>query len=389
MVHLTNTLENLKADTQELSEVKARSAAEAATAKGDLADTKASLADAEKFLSDMKSTHAAKSSTFEANQKVRQDELEAIGKAIEIMSADNVSGSYGKHVNAQLVQEPKKVSLGFLQLHSSSRQALRTDAVMFLKTQAKALKSKTLAAFAAKLTESNPFDKVVTMIEDLLAKLKDEAASEADHKAYCDKELKKNKLKREKKTAEVEGLQAEIEEKTAQIQDMANKISTLAEEQAALREEVAEATKTRGEEKAANEVAIKDAAEAQVAVSSALAVLKEFYASQSSFLQQAPEMEEYKGMQAGAGGVVGMMEVIQSDFERVETDTKAAESQAAAEYKAFMSESEDTLKAKHDLEFKTGLAKDTAEFDREQLEKNLGSSQKQLDMANKYYGELK
>jgi len=389
MVHLTSTLENLKADTEESSEVKARSAAEAATAKGDLADTKSSLADAEKFLSDMKSTHAVKSSTFEANQKVRQDELEAIGKAIEIMSGDNVSGSYGKHVNAQLVQEPKKVALGFLQLHSSSRQALRTDAVMFLKTQAKALKSKTLAAFAAKLTASNPFDKVVTMIEDLLEKLKEAAASEADHKAYCDKELKKNKLKREKKTAEVEGLQAEIEEKTAQIQDMANKISTLAEEQAALREEVAEATKTRGEEKAANEVAIKDAAEAQVAVSSALAVLKEFYASQSSFVQQAPEMEEYKGMQAGAGGVVGMMEVIQSDFARLETDTKAAEAQAVAEYKAFMTESEDTLKAKHDSEFKTGLAKDTAEFDKEQLEKNLGASSKQLDLANSYYGELK
>jgi len=62
----------------------------------------------------------------------------------------------------------------------------------------------------------------------LLTKLKEQAASEADHKSFCDKELKKNKLKRDKKTSEVEGLQAEIEEKTAQIIDMAKKISTLA-----------------------------------------------------------------------------------------------------------------------------------------------------------------
>jgi len=164
------------------------------------------------------------------------------------------------------------------------------------------------------------------------------------------------------------------------------------QEQTALRSEVSEATKTRGEEKAANEVAIKDSAEAQVAVQSALSVLKDFYASQgASFVQQvpAPAMEEYKGMQAGAGGVVGMLEVIQSDFARLETDTKASESQAASEYKAFMSDAEASLKSKHDAEFKTGMQKDTAEFDKEQLEKNLGASSKQLDMANAYYGELK
>lgn len=50
-------------------------------------------------------------------------------------------------------------------------------------------------------------------LQDLLTKLKEEAASEADHKAYCDKELKKNKLKRNKKEAEVETLRAQIDEK--------------------------------------------------------------------------------------------------------------------------------------------------------------------------------
>lgn len=387
-VHLTNTIDNLKADREEMAQNKARKAAESATAKGHLAETRASLAEAEKFLADTKATYKTKSSTFEANQKVRADEIEAIGKAIEIISNPNVSGSYGKHINAELVQQSRKLSL--LQLHSGSSQALRTDAAKFLQTRAKALNSKTLAAFAAKLKESNPFDKVITMISDLLDKLKEEAASEADHKSYCDKELKKNKMKRDKKTSEVEGLTAEIEEKTAAIADMARKIATLGEEQASLRAEVAESTKQRQEEKAANEVAIKDSAEAQVAVQSALAVLKDFYSKQGgSFVQQAPEMEAYSGMSAASGGVIGMMEVIQSDFARVETDTKAAESQAAAEYKAFMADAEASLKSKHDAEFKLGLEKDQAEFDKETLEKNLAASQKQLDMANAYYGELK
>merc|ERR1719201_3334168 len=52
MVHLANTLDNLKANRDELAERKARTASESARAKGELADTKASLADAEKFLAD-------------------------------------------------------------------------------------------------------------------------------------------------------------------------------------------------------------------------------------------------------------------------------------------------------------------------------------------------
>merc|ERR1719498_862342 len=60
MVHLTNTLDNLKAEHEELSQTKANTAAESATAKGELADTKASLAESQKFLADTKATFEAK-----------------------------------------------------------------------------------------------------------------------------------------------------------------------------------------------------------------------------------------------------------------------------------------------------------------------------------------
>merc|ERR1719221_827430 len=103
---------------------------------------------------------------------------------------------------------------------------------------------------------------------------------------------------------------------------------------------MAEATKIRGEEKEKNTQTIKDATEAQAAVASALQVLKEFYAKAAeatSFVQQQPEAPEifdeaYTGMQSENGGVVGMIEVIQSDFARLETETAAAESLAQKEY---------------------------------------------------------
>merc|ERR1719331_2556080 len=108
---------------------------------------------------------------------------------------------------------------------------------------------------------------------------------------------------------------------------------------------MAKATEIRQEEKATNEQTIADAGEAQTAVAQALTVLKEFYAKAgdaTALLQQpAPEIFDspYTGMLSENGGVVGMLEVIQSDFARLETDTKAAEAEAQKAFDEFTSES--------------------------------------------------
>merc|ERR1719420_16110 len=104
-----------------------------------------------------------------------------------------------------------------------------------------------------------------------------------------------------------------------------------------------EATAQREAEKAENTQTIADAAAGEKAVKSALVVLREFYEKQAAFVQvgQAPEVEAYSGMSAAKGGVVGMMEVIETDFARLFADTKAAEKQAASEYDTFMADSTD------------------------------------------------
>merc|ERR1719277_2946975 len=232
-------------------------------------------------------------------------------------------------------------------------------------------------------TDENPFAKVIGMIEDLLARLKEQAQAEAEHKAWCDEQLKENKHKRDAKTAAVEKLAAEIA-------DMGAQIDVLIQEQSELTKAMADATEIRQKEKAENLDAIADAQAGSTAVANALSILQEFYSSQSSFLQrgkQVPEMAEYKGM--SGGGVIGMLEVIQTDFMRLEADTKAAEAQAAKEYDAFMAESTATKKKKHEEEVKLKLDKDQAEFDKAELEKDQAAEQAELDAANQYYAELK
>merc|ERR1719434_157149 len=136
---------------------------------------------------------------------------------------------------------------------------------------------------------------------------------------------------------------------------------------------------------------MNDAAAGEAATKAALVVLKEFYASQGSFLQQqqAPEMAAYKGMSSAKGGVVGMLEVITSDFARLYADTKAAEEAAQTEYDSFMKDAKASAKAKHDLEFKTSLEKDQAEFDKGETQKDLEATQAELDKALEYQEYLK
>ncbi|CAK0831792.1 unnamed protein product, partial [Prorocentrum cordatum] len=92
----------------------------------------------------MQATFAAKSATFAQNQEVREQELEALQKAIEIISNPAVAGSYGDHVQSALPQLAAR-GRSFLQTRSSRRRASALDrAASLLRRRAGDLSSKML-----------------------------------------------------------------------------------------------------------------------------------------------------------------------------------------------------------------------------------------------------
>merc|ERR1719210_275927 len=381
-------------DREERSETKAKKLQAKADANGDLKDTTTTKEADEKYLADLVATCEQKASDFESRQQLRSEELEAINKAIEIISSESVSGNADKYL-PKLLQTS---SSNLAQLRATDSTGAPQQRVSeYLRGRAQELNSRVLSALAVRVAD-DPFAKAKKMIKDLIVRLMEEANEEAEHKGWCDTELATNEATRKEKTEAVETLHAEIDELQASIAKLTEDITELTKAVAELDKAMAKATDLRLKEKAKNEETIADAQAAQTAVAQALTVLKEFYskAGDATALvqRQQPEAPEifdspYKGMQSENGGVVGMLEVIESDFARLEADTKAAEATAQKEYDEFMTDSKVDKEAKTtDIEHKTAKKQD--ENQALVVKKaDLEETQRELDAALAYFDKLK
>jgi len=262
------------------------------------------------------------------------------------------------------------------------------------------LSGSTLLAQVAEHVASDPFKKVKKMIKDLISKLVQEATEEAEHKGWCDTELTTNKQTRDKKTEEVNILESEIEDLTATISQLTTDIAELSSALKALAADMAENTAERGANKAENEQTISDAKAAQTAVEAAMAVMKDFYAksAEATALAQvqqpaedAPETfdKPYTGLLPEGGSVVDFLEVILSDFSRLESETSAQESTENEEFKAYMFESEkdQALKQNEKKHKSETLTNKQSALHSAEEEKTL--TQQALSKAITYYEKLK
>merc|ERR1719506_2066589 len=356
-----------------------------------------SKAEDENTLSDTLAECKLTSEDFENNQVTRSGEIKAIEKAIEILSSDAVAGNADKHLPKFLQQSGS----AFAQLRAHADPQVVRRVAEFLQARATKLGSRYLTLIAARAKE-DPFGKVKKMIKDLIVKLMEEANAEADQHAYYETELATNKQTREIKTSEVEEITAELESQNALFEKLTTEITELSDEVAEIKAQQNEATKNRAAEKKTNDATVADAKVAQAAVEKATTVLKEFYSSDAAGsalvqdtaglkqeMQQAASLDPYKGQQAGSGGIMGMLEVILSDFARLETETTESENSAANTYEKFMNESNEDVAVKEtEIEHKSNK-KDTATENIANLNKNLKLTQSELDEALEYYAKLK
>merc|ERR1719253_1991502 len=179
--------------------------------------------------------------------------------------------------------------------------------------------------------------------------------------------------------------------------DIADLQATIAENTKAL----AEATELRNTEKAENEKTVNDATEGKEATELALSLLEGFYGSAlvqyvppdsdregKTVGDRAPEVfdGEYHGQQSASKGIIGILEVIVSDFENTVSKTEQEETEAAEafqDFSDFIKESnegmEKEVKAKDGRISEIGDEKVDAEIALKSAQKMLASAKEELE----------
>jgi len=377
--NLVAQLKQSKADRGQKVQAKSKALASMADSKGNLQDTQSTLQEDTTYVSHLRTDCRIKASEFESRQQLRSEEITAVEKAIEILNGGVVKPAE-KHL-PQLMQ----MKTAFTQLRSSSVNLAQERATMYLQEQAKQLNSRVLSAMANRL-QDDPFGKVKNMIKDLIVRLLEAASGEASHKGWCDKELAENKLTRTSKTQAVEMLTAELDQLDSSVSDLSNEITQLNAAVADLDKSVSKKTAMRHEEKAAATATIEDAQNAQTAVAQALVVLKEFFAkaAESASLVQTASVTVNS-----QSGVIAMLEVVESDFARLESETSAGEVASQKSYDTFMTESK-VDKAKKNVMVKHKVAKKQAqELAHNEKAADLVGTQKELTASLSVYDKLK
>merc|ERR1711933_296494 len=171
-----------------------------AQAKQDIEDTKASLAADERFLMMLKEKCQMTDKEWETRQKTRQLEMEAVSKALAILSGDDAHDLFTRTFNPALLQEESRV-----------QSARRTQAAAILKAMAAKHNNPRLATLAYKV-RLDAFTRVKKAIDDMIAQLLKEKEDEIKHKDFCVDEFNTNQLQTEKKEREKQDLIAKIED---------------------------------------------------------------------------------------------------------------------------------------------------------------------------------
>jgi len=216
----------------------------------------------------------------------------------------------------------------------------RTAIAQVLKTSGDELKSTLLTALASRIS-ADPFAKVKQLIQELIERLLQEAANEANQKGWCDKSLADAKQKRDYAAEEIGDLNSQLAKFEASIGKLTETIKTLDDEITEINDARTEAAAERTNESSQNAATVSEADTGLGALKLVITQLDRFYKTQAkntvdlSLLQgkgpadDAPDAgfdngEAYRGAQSGAVGIIAMLDVMKSDFMRTIQETKEA-----------------------------------------------------------------
>lgn len=333
-------LETAKKRLNKNQETKAR-------AEGEIETVKAALADSNKYLKDTQQECMERASEFEAESAERSDELKTLAEAKKILTADGVDKAEGRLSEIQGSKQQTARPLSFLQIQAATTvqnpfPERQLAAASYLRREGERIQSYILAQVGNRLA-ADPFAKVKDMIQAMVEKLLQEQAEESEHKAWCDKETSKTGESLDLKSDRVDELATRLDKAKAESAELAREVQVLYEEIQQLDQGVKEATAMRQKEAADFAERKKDYEQGQTACAAAIKVLHEYYSGESFVQSSSMEdnMAQSSSRQPGgsAAGIIGLLEVAESDFSRMLAEATAAEDSAVSEFDTFSQDS--------------------------------------------------
>jgi len=402
---------------------------EIATLKNDAEDTAESLEEDQKFAGDMKKNCAEKTGIHEEEKKVRSQEVVALADTIKILNDDDALDLFKKTLPSS--------SSSFLQIQRSG-SAVRAEAQSLLEVAQKKLTSNhhrldfvMLALNGRKVG----LEKIVTLIDDLVAVLKKEQNDDNDKREYCNEQFDQADDKKK-------GLERSISDSNTVIEESKEGIATLAEEAKALKagivaldKQVSDATEQRKAEEAEHKELMQSNTAAKELILFAKNRLNKFYNPklhkaapkrqlsegdqiyenaggdipeeapggiantgiaafvQVSMRKDAPPLPPataaaYSKKSGESNSVIAMMDLLVKDLDEEMTVSETEETNSQAEYEKTIAEAAD----KRRQDSKSVTDKEAAKADMESaLEKSTGdkkSATKDLMGTDKYISSL-
>lgn len=331
---LENEISNGKKEMGEATHLKATLAEKLAQAEKDSAVEKKGLSEDEAYLRDLKRDCQSRAQEFEVESKDTDAELTALGKAKAILTKKF----------AALVETSSRVKA------RTQGEDARAQALRLIEQVGKKYHSTALVSLAYRAA-ADPFVKIRGMIEDMIAKLLQEAAEEATQKAFCDKEIGESKASKEDKEGKLGKVNArlgEAESNTAALTEEVVKLSKeVAENDAAMKK----GTDQRSEEKAVFVKVEKELSESEEACAAAISVLREYYEGAALVQVNSKSHAKAGGKTEDGGGIISVLEVAESDFANSLAEVRSVESRSADEYGKMMQDSK-MVKVTKEMEVK-------------------------------------
>mmetsp|Transcript_98040 Transcript_98040/g.194071 ORF Transcript_98040/g.194071 Transcript_98040/m.194071 type:complete len:735 (+) Transcript_98040:53-2257(+) len=296
--------------------------------------------------------------------------------------------------------------------HRSKMRAGQRQALIYIKHLASEMRSSALVQLASRVSALNrygtangedPFVKVRGLIEGMIARLIKERDAEAQQKAYCDSEMKKTNSRKDELEDTVEGLKGKLDKSRAarvsviaQIQELQAELAT----QEKLQKEMTSARQSTHKAYVGEKAQLKKGLDG---VRSAMRILRDYYASKdddggASLLQSGASLSDemkqpakpagHKKASGAGAGIIGLLEVVESDLAKELSKLETEEDTAQRSYESVTQENKvsKTMKQK-DIRYRTAESKELAKSISE-FSSDLDTESTELAAVKEYLGKL-